>query len=314
MYQLKSKVITYFDGKTIDLHSVIAPFAPDDGQARQALLRVQKQHGVMQAGQWVEEGDFVTLRCGSSVAKFNKAAIPVTVGKGAFSRELEQQLIGLQSGETARLQVDGQAVEVTVLEIKRRVLPALTDETVKSWAMAGVDSVETLRQSIHNAQKQAWLEDMTPALAVWLSTQECGKSTFLLDEQELETAKAQSFRMAQDMLRSAGLDPETASDEEVTAVCGQSKAEHFAKLEELGISGVQSSAIGAMLMERQGISLGEADYEAELLDRAREFGTDPETDRKTFTPENFIMQQTANYHYDLLENYARQYLEKENGL
>lgn len=40
----------------------------------------------------------------------------------------------------------------------------------------------------------------------------------------------------------------------------------------------------------------------------------PETDRKAYTPENFIMQKTANYHYDLLENYARQYLEKENGL
>lgn len=314
MYRLKSKVITYFDGKTIDLHSVIDPFAPDDEQARQALLRSQKRHGVLTAGEWVEDGDFVTLRCGSAVARFNKAAIPVTVGRGVFSRELEARLVGLRAGETARLQVDGQAVEVTVLEIKRRILPPLTDEAVKSWAMEGVDSVEALRRSVYNAQKREWLEEMTPALAVWLSEQECGKSAFLLDGQELETAKAQSFHMAQDMLRSAGLDPETASDEEVMAVCGQSKAEHYAKLEALGVSGLKSSAIGAMLMERQGISLGEADYEAELLNRAQEIGTDPETDRMTYPPENFIMQQTANYHYDLLEEYARQYLEQENEL
>lgn len=94
-------------------------------------------------------------------------------------------------------------------------LPELTDEVVASWQDEGVTTVEQLRRRIIENAKARYVEDMTESLAVFLSDELCKRCTFTLDEDELAQTRQEGREMAADMLRSGGLDPEQATDDEV---------------------------------------------------------------------------------------------------
>lgn len=314
MLGIKTQVVTLADYRDIDLRPYAAPFSMEEEELQKELMKYCIRYGTMEKAETVAEGDIVSLRLQGSSPRFMKEAVQVRVGKGLLNRELEQKLLGLPLGQTADLSVDGEAVQVTVLEIRRRIPAPLEDAAVASWGLEGIADVEALRRHIVNSARNQYAEDMGESLALFLSDEVCRLSTFILDEEELEIARKEGHDMALDMLRSGGIDPDTATDEEIQNVTGgRTREEHFAFVEGISMDGVKSTAVGALLMEQEHVPMPtEEAYEEAVTLCAEGMGLSMEEARKVVTLPRFYRQQAGNYFFEKLIAYCKQYLTKED--
>lgn len=127
---LRTEVVSAWDYHQDDLTPFCVPFEADRKELADDLLSLQKKYASRVPADRVEEGDVVTLCCRSKQPKFQKDSVTVSVGKGLYSKELEAQLPGMAAGQERELTAGGARVVVRVLDIKRAVLPELTDEFV----------------------------------------------------------------------------------------------------------------------------------------------------------------------------------------
>lgn len=314
MMDIKSKVVSLADYREIDLRPYAPPFTMDEEEMEAALLRLRSRHGKMVPAQSIQADDFVTLRLQGGSPRFNKESIQLRVGKGLLDRELEAQLPGLCPGEERTLCVGGETVTVTVRDVQRRELPELTDENVAAWQLEGIATVAQLRESVVEKARAQYVEDMTEALTVFLDEELCRRSTFQLDGDELAQTRREGHDMARDMLRSAGLDPDTATDDEVRSVTGgRSREEHFTFLEELMMDGLKGTAVGALLMEQENAPAPtEEDYQKALQECAEGMSLSLEQAEQVLTRSRFYRQTAANYLFGKMEVYVKDYLTKEN--
>lgn len=98
-----------------------------------AIKAIVKEHIALvsqPAGTCAERGDTLTLKTVSSLPKFNKPKVTVSIGRGLYDKGLEAAMVGKKVGDTCTVTEKEQNVEVTVLEIKRKMVPAPTDEMV----------------------------------------------------------------------------------------------------------------------------------------------------------------------------------------
>lgn len=307
----KSKAMTVYDFHEIDPGQYAAPFSMDEAELQAALDRLRSRHAAMTEADRVEPEDFVTLDSRSSLPKFEKTNLNVRVGRGLFSKELEQGLLGMKPGEPRDIAIPEGTATVTVRSIRRRVLPPLTDETVASWGMDGVSTVEALIASMKAAACDRYVEDMAVAVAVELSNEAVERSSFNLDPEEVKTVCAEGQEMAEDMLRSAGLDPETATDEEVRAVSGRTKQEHYDFLRELSVQGLKGAALGALAMDRDGVTVTEEQHREAVQYTADGMGLSPEEAAGIITWPKFLRQTAGNYHFEEIIQYVKNYLKQE---
>lgn len=314
MLGIKTQVVALADYRDIDLQPYAAPFSMSEEELEKELTKYRNRYGTVEQAKTVLEGDIVSLRLQGSSPRFRKDAVQVRVGKGLLNRELEEKLLGLSLGQTADLSADGETVQVTVLKIRRPIPAPLEDEAVASWGLEGIANVKTLRRHIADSARNQYAEDMGESLALFLSNEVCRLSTFILDEEELETARKEGHDMAVDMLRSAGVDPNTATDEEIQNVTGgRTREEHFAFVEGISMDGVKSTAVGALLMEQEHAPVPtEEAYEEAVALCAEGMGISMEEARKTITLPRFYRQQADNYFYEKLIAHCKQYLTKED--
>lgn len=94
----------------------------------------------------IETGDTVKLCTKSDIPKFNKPEVTVTVGRGLYSKDIETAVIGKKAGDEFAVEINGQAVAVSVISAKRKVLPKPTDEMVAEQEIEGVTTIEQFRK------------------------------------------------------------------------------------------------------------------------------------------------------------------------
>ena len=98
--------------------------------ARKAIV---KEHLVLQpvpAEEAAQIGDTVTMSTVSELPKFNKPKVTASLGRGLYHKELETMAVGKKAGDSFSLTIQEKAVDVTILEIKRKLAPEPTDEMV----------------------------------------------------------------------------------------------------------------------------------------------------------------------------------------
>ena len=93
-------------------------------------------------------GDTAVLRVSSSIARYNKERVTVTLGRGLYNRGLEEELTGHFCGDTVRVDIQGEPVTATILELRRKQLPEPTDEMVQALQTKTADGrqIETVRE------------------------------------------------------------------------------------------------------------------------------------------------------------------------
>ena len=307
----RSKALEICDYRSLDPGRWAPPFTVDEEELNAQVDRLRSRHGLMEEADRVMTDDFVTLDSASETPKYQKTNLNLRVGRGLFSPELEQGILGMAPGETRTLKLSDSRAEVTIRTVRRRVLPPLTDETVASWGMDGISTAAELIASVKEAARAQYVEDLAEAVAVELSNEVTANSRFELDPEEIEAVCAEGQQMAEDMLRSAGLDPETADDEAVRAVSGRTKQEHYDFLRQLSLDGLKSSAIGAEEMNRNGEAVTEDQYKAALRECAEGMGLTEEAARRILTYPKFLRQAAANYLFEEIITFVTNYLKQE---
>lgn len=307
----KSKAISIFDYRDVDLSQYVEPFSMTEEELAEKIDRVRARHAAMTETDTVERDDFVTLDTASDMPRFQKTGITVRVGKGLYSRELEEAILGMEAGEERTVTIPEGDVKVTIRNIRRRVLPPLNDETVAAWGLEGVETVDQLSDQIKAEARTQYVADMAEAVAVEVTAEAHRRSTFHLDADELREVEAEGQAMAEDMLRSAGLDPEAATDEAVLAVSGRTKQEHYDFLRTLSRDGLGDTAIGAELMEREGVEIPDGAYDEALQQCADGMGITRQEAEKVITYPKFLRQFAANYYFEQIIDHVTGYLNKE---
>ena len=307
----KSKAITVCDFRSLDPGKYAPPFEMTEEERNDKIRKCLMRHAELCDAEIVETDDFVTLDASSDVPKFRKKAITVRVGKGLFSKALEDAIVGMTRGEEKTLALpEGKAV-VRILAIQRRVLPPLTDETVRLLGMDGIKTVAALKAQIVSEARAQYVEDMAEAVAVELSNEANERSTFELDEDERNEVLKEGRAMANDMLASAGLDPETCTDEQVLAVAGRTKQEHYDFLDAISVDGLKTSVLGELLMQRDGETIREGEYEKAVQECAEGMGISEDQAKTIVTVPKFLRSRAANYQFEAIIAFVKEYLERK---
>ena len=313
--ELRSKATKVFDYRKTDISSFIPAFTPDEGQLEKDIERVLKAHGVKESPAAVAAGDMVTLSLRSGTAKFNKDKIVVMVGKGLYSKELEEKLIGLEKGVSFTVTADGADVSGTVEQIIRTILPELTDESVAGFGMDGIATVTDLKGYCVDKQLDRILDDceemdMASAM-VWQALSE--NCEFVLDEEELSRAlKIAEERKAEIESR----EPVFSTEEEEQAFLKEYEEEYgepYVELDlgeftkEMAMAELKLGAIGCEAARREGKLLTEEDYD-EYIRRYMEAlpGATREEVRQKFPMEEYAKQEYNNRICDELDDYVRE--------
>ena len=307
----RSKAIDIFDYREIELSQYAEPFSMDETELAERLDKVRARHAVMAEAKTVENDDFVTLDAASKISRFQKTGITVRVGKGLYSRELEAAMLGMTVGEERVIALPDAEARLTVRSIRRRILPELRDETVASWQLGGVETVEQLIEQVKAEARAQYVTDMAEAVEVEVCSEACSRSTFALDPEELREVETEGQAMAEDMLRSAGLDPAAASDEEVMAVSGRTKQEHYDFLRSISRDGLRDAVTGAALMARDGADIPASGYDEAVKQCADGMGLSRQEAEKILTYPKFLRQFAANYYFEKIIDHVTGYLNKE---
>lgn len=144
---MKSTIQTLADYKQYPIEREVTISCPEEFIAKE-LRHVVRPFKKVVPVEVIEPGDVAMLKLESSLPKFNKSMVPVTIGGGLFCKELEDQVTGHKTGEAFSASVDGETVTVTVLKATRTQFPSPTDEMVAAYGEAHTDyaGIKTLAQ------------------------------------------------------------------------------------------------------------------------------------------------------------------------
>jgi trigger factor len=236
----------------------------------------------------VQEGDTVTIDVAGTLDGDPQPGLTAddysyTVGSGAITPEVDEELIGAKAGETRSFDSTHPDpdesrqlhFEVTVKQVKEKVLPELTDE----WASEAseFDTVEELRASlaermsrVRKAQAQMALREKVGEALAALVTDEIPEAMVNHEMQDrlqdlAMRIQAQGMQLDQ-YLAMTGADPETFSQE----------------LRETATNGVKVDLALRAVAEAEGIECTDEDLEEELEGVAARVGQTADEVRERF--------------------------------
>ena len=305
---LKSEIIDIYDFRKISPFDFVEPFSMSEEEMKDEVQRYLMRNSTLVEAESVSADDIVVIDITSDVSKFCKQSLSLRVGKGLYSEEVENGILGMEKGGQRDLSLTGCTAHVVVKDIKRRVIPETTDENIMALGLEGISTLKDLRDSIYKKSFRDYIEDYSEAVAVELSNEAVNRSVFRLDEDDISMMNRESDAMAEDMLRASGLDPLSATDEEIIRATGRSREEHFSFMRGLGENELKTVLIGERMMEQEGIPFDEEGYRDSLKPLMEALGKTLEEAMKMVPFDKYLRQQAADHYFNAVEEYVKEQL------
>jgi trigger factor len=196
----------------------------------------------------------------------------VELGRGAVVDEVEEGVVGLSTGETKTIEFDladdtKQAVEVTVKEIKERLLPELDDELARSASeFETLDELRTdiesrLREQISEETEARFRSDVVDAL---VSASKVDASGPLVEARTRELLRGLARQV-----EARGIALET-----YLAMTGQQPEQLVARLGEEARRSVARELVLEAVAEELGLSVSDEEVESLVREQADVIGDD----------------------------------------
>ena len=145
-------------------------YVHDDQDIEDAIIQLRKANATMTTiDDGAQEGDY--LIC--TLQKLDESGVPIIgkkfekqylrVGKGSFTDDQKDKMIGLKPGESTRLKLpvneDGEDAdyELTVDKVEREILPEIDDNLLKK-INPGLDSIDSLKSDVEKKIKENFME------------------------------------------------------------------------------------------------------------------------------------------------------------
>lgn len=198
---VKSRINKLTDYTAIPLEWKVSLRCPQEHLEKELRQVVRRYKQVADAAV-LEPGDVALLKLESEFPKFNKPAVPVTIGSGLFHKDLEEQCVGHAPGDCFPAETEHGTVTVTVQKASRTLYPQPTDEMVarfceNSEVYAGITAVEDfLEKARRDWQSQtrtdAIYEKMNDLMEAVLTT-----SDWEFAPEDLQELRDQNLRQLQ---------------------------------------------------------------------------------------------------------------------
>lgn len=305
-----SKVVEMYDYKDIDCMRYVDAFVFDEEQLQVSLEFLRKKYAYRIEVQTIEKGDFATLKCSSDVKKFQKDSISLNVGKNLYSKELEEQLLGLHVGECKTLVVNENEVEVEVLKIERNELPELTDEFIDKTFIE-LSNYDDLIQWYKNDQKENYLLEQSKGAAEAISGEVIKKSVFEIDVQEKNEARLSGKAIIEEMWEFNGMPLDTMSDEQAMEILGYPSVQAYIDwFMDLNEKSFYESLLGYELLSQLDQVPGQEQYEQTVLQYCEEEGKTEEELKESFTFTAFMKQTCAEKYIRVIQEHVYEKLKE----
>ncbi|HZS25352.1 MAG TPA: trigger factor [Gaiellaceae bacterium] len=196
----------------------------------------------------------------------------VELGRGAVVDEVEMGVVGLSAGETKEIRFEladesSQTVEVTVREIKEKVLPELDDELARSasefetLAELRADIESRLREQIAEETEARFRSDVVDALVAASKVDASGPL--------VEARTRELLRALARQVEARGVPLET-----YLAMTGQQPEQLVARLGEEASRSVARELVLEAVADELGLQVSDEDVEALVREQAGEAGDD----------------------------------------
>lgn len=193
---MRSYLLSTPSPNQIDLAHCLPPIIVDEEKLEAELSRAVLPHIRWEEGLRVESGDMVTCRMDSSLPRFHKDQVKFIVGSRMFQPKLEQASLGMKQGEKRRVSLAEGEVEMTVLDIRHRVVPPLNDEMVRALGIEGVETTADYRAFLSRKQRRELAQELSEGPENFLTREVIDGSAFVLYREDwLEMIKMHMDRV-----------------------------------------------------------------------------------------------------------------------
>src|ERR671932_162692 len=230
-------------------------------------------------GRPAQEGDTLVVDLVNTAGESQRDYV-VELGQGRLVDELEQGLLGMSVGETKEIEferVDDQTVtvDVTVKEIKEKVLPPLDDDLAR--AASEFDTLAELRADVESRLREQ-LEDESETVFRAAVVDELVKSSNVNPSGPLVEARTES------LLRqlAASVERRGVSFDTYLAMTGTDPKEVVERLGAEARHSVARELVLEAAAEKLGVTVGDEEVDALVRDQAEAAGEDPEETLRAF--------------------------------
>jgi trigger factor len=250
-----------------------------DLREQQATLRPIDERG---AG----EGDVVAVKFigtidGEPFEGGSADRLPLVIGEGRMVPGWEEQLVGMRIDETKGFDVDfpddyrveelrGKHAhfEVTLLDLRERILPDLDDDFAKS--VSDGQSIEELRAEIRDALQHRGEDEARHRFADRIIDFAVSNATVELPEVMI----ANEIEIMRDELGNR-LAAQRIGMQQYLEMARQTPEELAAELREPASRRVKSLLVLSAIAEKEGIDAGDEEIDAEIRDQLERYGDEP---------------------------------------
>ncbi len=301
---LKSKLIRGCDYRGIDISGFAVKLEADPVRLERDLLNFRRRYAENVEAQQIERLDMVTVTCHSENPRFQKEHLTLRVGTGLFSRELENQMIGIPVGDQRTLSVGGCPVTLRVETCVHQILPELSDELARRCGIPGIATKEDIITYVRGNQFEEELEGPADDVYVYLAEQVMKNSEFELDEGEASTARNMMLHQLETSPITGGRALSQLSDEECVEMFGVTRQQMEDGMLQSGDTSVKAAVLGQEICRDQGKLLQESDYEAYLARISDGSQRPVEEIRRKHPLTEYILDYYGGIYMDGLEEYS----------
>lgn len=306
--EIKSKALSVFDFHGVDISQFIPEYEIDEKQLENDMNRVLRAHGRKISAEEVSTGDQTEISCVSENQKFNKSKVFVMVGKGLYSRELEEKIVGMKKGEEKEITVGEDAVRVCVKSITHTVLPEITDESVASFGIEGVSTVKDFRRYCIDKQITRFLDEDECAdmASAQLAQSVLNDSEFELDDEELEAVKT----MTESRINSFLSERNVSDDNDILEDMEMTVGEYKAFMENIVVSELKAAAVSYKILSEKNELLKVEDYKTLIKNHSSAVGVSVEDGERQYPMGNYARESYAEIYLKSIDDYVAETIKR----
>ncbi len=299
----QEKLIKLFDFREIDMSPKLFDLSYSEAAVEQVLDEVRERSLTIQAVSGpVERGDIVVLDVPATQER-EAETLQLNVQKYFYDNDFEDSLVGRMPGDSLTLPARGEGRACVLTQIKRRILPPLTDELVAELEMEGVTTVDAYRQMVVDGFVGADREKKSDAIVSVATNQVLEKSQFGDLTEEIAAERASDEAQYRAVAQVNGV-----TYEDVLAQVIPAKYETAEQKEEflhsMAVKGAKENLIYAHYVAEKGVTIDQAGYEAEKQSYI-DNGADPQMVEAQFTFELYRSQTAAKCFQDTVLDYYK---------
>lgn len=306
---MKSRIHQLCMYQTVDLMPYQRVFRPDEAQLQEEFRRLQNRGLRWEDGTITARGDAALCALRSENPRFQKPAIHIAVGSGMLPDAIERGLEGMQVGTEKTVQVHGQDVHISLLSVKNKLVPELTDAWIAGIGLEGIMTLEQYRARLIAQQRQerAKVEAYEPAQFVM--AQVLRETEFILFQEDWAWIVELEMARNTELCRQDGMDIKTMAARDfqgrIPATCYEG-VQSLVKTKAWRT--LRNYLLGRHYAQLDGYTVDEAGYEAYIRDYKKMWRVTEENARLSNTYAHYCVNTYASYFVDKVMAYVQDHL------